>query len=103
MGIEFSSSGKTCSDQVKFLCRSLATKTRVDESQNLTLDGIRHSLILQEDSIIFGLLGRAQYRYNADTYDPTALNMDGFHGSLVEYMVKETEKLHAQVWFFSSF
>lgn len=76
---------------------SLATKTRVDESQNLTLDGIRHSLILQEDSIIFGLLGRAQYRYNADTYDPTALNMDGFHGSLVEYMVKETEKLHAQV------
>ncbi|XP_030952250.1 chorismate mutase 1, chloroplastic isoform X2 [Quercus lobata] len=49
---------------------SLAIKKRVDGSDNLTLE---------------------------DTYDPNAFSMDGFHGSLVEYMVKETEKLHAQV------
>ena len=36
--------------------------------------------------------------YNADTYDPDAFSMDGFHGSLVEYMVRETEKLNAKVW-----
>lgn len=72
-------------------------KKRVDESQNLTLDAIRNSLIRQEDSIIFSLLERAQYCYNAETYDPDALSMDGFHGSLVEFMVRETEKLHAQV------
>lgn len=63
----------------------------------MTLDGIRNSLIRQEDSIIFSLLERAQYCYNAEAYDPDAFSMDGFHGSLVEYMVRETEKLHAQV------
>lgn len=70
---------------------------RVDESESLTLDSIRHSLIRQEDSIIFNLLERAQYRYNADTYDEDAFAMEGFQGSLVEFMVRETEKLHAKV------
>ncbi|KAL7260716.1 hypothetical protein ACSBR1_006391 [Camellia fascicularis] len=72
-------------------------KKRVDESESLTLKSIRHSLIRQEDSIIFGLLERAQYCYNEDTYDRNAFSMDGFRGSLVEFMLKETEKLHAQV------
>ncbi|EXB65063.1 Chorismate mutase [Morus notabilis] len=72
-------------------------KKRVDESESLTLDSIRHSLIRQEDSIIFSLLERAQYCYNADTYDLDAFSMDGFRGSLVKFMVGETEKLHAQV------
>lgn len=69
----------------------------MDESKSLTLESIRHSLIRQEDSIIFSLLERAQYSYNEDTYDSDALFADGFRGSLVEYMVCETEKLHAQV------
>lgn len=77
-------------------CRP-SPKARVDISENLTLEAIRHSLISQEDSIIFSLLGRAQYCYNGDTYDPSAFSMDGFNGSLVEYLVMETEKLHAQV------
>lgn len=75
----------------------MATKKRVDESESLTLEGVRHSLIRQEDSIIFSLLERAQYCYNTDTYDCNAFSMDGFHGSLVEFMLRETEKLHAQV------
>ncbi|XP_043724121.1 chorismate mutase 1, chloroplastic [Telopea speciosissima] len=75
----------------------LESKKRVDESKSLTLDTIRHSLILQEDSIIFSLLERAQYCYNADTYDQNIFSIDGFKGSLVEYMVGETERLHAQV------
>ncbi|XP_038905077.1 chorismate mutase 1, chloroplastic-like [Benincasa hispida] len=77
--------------------RSLAMKKRVDMSETLTLESIRFSLIRQEDSIIFSLLERAQYCYNANTYDRDAFAMDGFHGSLVEYMVRETEKLHARV------
>lgn len=72
----------------------------MDESKSLTLDSIRHSLIRQEDSIIYSLLERAQYAYNADTYDHGAFFKDGFNGSLVEYMVLETEKLHAQVIIF---
>lgn len=70
---------------------------RVDESHGLTLDGIRDSLIRQEDSIIFSLLERAQYAYNPDTYDPDAFGMDGFHCSLIEFMLHETERLHALV------
>jgi chorismate mutase len=61
------------------------------------LDSIRTSLIRLEDSIIFGLLERAQYCYNADTYDSDAFHVDGFGGSLAEFMVRETEKLHAKV------
>ncbi|KAK9272497.1 hypothetical protein L1049_002870 [Liquidambar formosana] len=83
--------------QVSATSAGLEMKKRVDESESLTLDGIRYSLIRQEDSIIFGLLERAQHCYNAETYDRDAFAMDGFHGSLVEFMVKETEKLHAQV------
>lgn len=75
-------------------------KQRVDESEILTLKSIRHSLKRQEDSIIFSLLERAKYCYNADTYDCDAFSMDGFSGSLVEFMVRETEKLHAQVIYF---
>ncbi|XP_065856073.1 chorismate mutase 1, chloroplastic [Euphorbia lathyris] len=72
-------------------------RKRVDVSENLTLENIRSSLILQEDSIIYGLLERSQYCYNADTYDPDAFPLDGFHGSLVEYMLRETERLHATI------
>nr|ACG40583.1 chorismate mutase [Zea mays] len=75
----------------------MAKEERVDRSEILTLDSIRQVLIRLEDSIIFGLLERAQFCYNADTYDSNAFHMDGFGGSLVEYMVRETEKLHAQV------
>ncbi|KAL3640179.1 Chorismate mutase 1-like protein [Castilleja foliolosa] len=75
----------------------LVHKNRVDETKSYTLEGIRNSLIRQEDSIIFSLVERSQFCYNAETYDPDVFSMDGFHGSLVEYMVKETEKLHAKV------
>lgn len=72
-------------------------KNRVDETESYTLDGIRSSLIRQEDSIIYNLVERAQFCYNGDTYDPDAFPMEGFSGSLIEYMVRETEKLHAKV------
>ncbi|KAL9389148.1 hypothetical protein Peur_017753 [Populus x canadensis] len=76
--------------------RTRYAKERVDSSQTLTLDAIRKSLILQEDSIIFNLLLRAQYAYNANTYNDGALCIGSFHGSLVKFIVKETERLHAQ-------
>ncbi|KAL8162365.1 hypothetical protein V2J09_013854 [Rumex salicifolius] len=78
----------------------ICAKTRVDESDSLTLDAIRHSLIRQEDSIIFGLW--SQYSYNPNTYDPNAFSMAGFNGSLAKYMLMETEKLHAQVGRYNS-
>ncbi|KAG9153771.1 hypothetical protein Leryth_005897 [Lithospermum erythrorhizon] len=85
-----------------FVSCSLDKKERVDETGSYTLDGIRSSLIRQEDSIIFGLVERAQYCYNGDAYDPKAFSMDGFNGSLIEYMVKGTERLHAKAGRFKS-
>lgn len=70
---------------------------RLDMSKNLTLDSIRYSLIRQEDSIIFNLLERAQYCYNGPTYDANAFTMPGFSGSLIEFILRETEILHAKV------
>eukprot|EP00850_Spirogloea_muscicola_P022747 SM000310S11938 [mRNA] locus=s310:126271:127833:+ [translate_table: standard] len=69
----------------------------IDASRILTLDNIRTFLIRQEDSIIFNLIERSQYRYNPPTYDPTLLGIPGFHGSLLEYLLSETEQLHAKV------
>lgn len=83
--------------QASAVTMGLTEKKRVDISENLTLDNIRSSLILQEDSIIFSLLERSQYCYNASTYDPEAFALEGFHGSLIEFILKETEKLHAQL------
>ncbi|XP_068654720.1 chorismate mutase 1, chloroplastic-like [Aristolochia californica] len=70
---------------------------RVDESKSFTLEGIRNSLIRQEDSIIFSLVERAQYCYNSNTYDRNLYSVDASNCSLVEFMLRETEKLHAQV------
>ncbi|XP_057948310.1 chorismate mutase 3, chloroplastic [Malania oleifera] len=72
-------------------------KKKVDESDTLTLESIRHSLIRQDDSIIFSLMERAQYCYNEETYDHNAFSMDRFRGSLVEFIVKETETLSAKL------
>ncbi|XP_039145862.1 chorismate mutase 1, chloroplastic-like [Dioscorea cayenensis subsp. rotundata] len=81
---------------------SARLEERIDESDSLTLDAIRHSLIRQEDSIIFSLVERAHYCYNADAYHSNVVCMEGFQGSLIEYMLRETEKLHAQVGRYNS-
>ncbi|KAJ6432241.1 hypothetical protein OIU84_019476 [Salix udensis] len=72
--------------------RTRYAKERVDSSQTLTLDAIRKSLMLQEDSIIFNLLLRAQYAYNANTYNDGALCIGSFHGSLVKFIAKRNRK-----------
>ncbi|XP_031491261.1 chorismate mutase 1, chloroplastic-like [Nymphaea colorata] len=97
--LRFASVGKSIRPVVALAVSSdrVVKKDRVDQSESLTLESIRHSLIRQEDSIIFSLLERAQYCYNADAYEGNMLLPDGSQGSLVELMLKETEKLHAQV------
>lgn len=67
-----------------------------DGSDAVELDGVRDSLIRQEDSIIFSLIERAQFRLNRAAYDAAALCVPGYGGSLLEYMLQETERLHGQ-------
>ncbi|KAA8525600.1 hypothetical protein F0562_007455 [Nyssa sinensis] len=59
----------------------------------LTLESVRKSLIRQEDTIIFSLIERAKYPINLPAYEKHSA---GISGSLVEYIVKETEALQAK-------
>ena len=75
----------------------------VTTSQVFSLDSIRSTLVRQEETIIFALIERAQYRRNRAIYDPKALdggaslNANGVPVSFLEYMLLETEKLHSKV------
>lgn len=62
-------------------------------SNKLSLDEIRDSLIRQEDTIVFCLIERAKFPLNSKLYHRN----HGFTGSLVEFIVRETEAIQAKV------
>lgn len=70
----------------------------------MSLDSIRSTLIRQEDSIIFALIERAQFRRNAAIYargilqlEPSVPEYDFLRTlSFLEYLLLETEKLHGK-------
>ena len=62
----------------------------------LSLSNIRATLIRLEESIIFALIERAQFRLNPPIYSPAA--MPQFDGqSFLSFFLYETERLHAKV------
>jgi len=64
------------------------------------LESVRSTLIRQEETIIFALIERAQYRQNNAIYDLNFYNLTDPSGnkvSFLEYMLIETENLHAKV------
>jgi chorismate mutase len=63
----------------------------------LLLDDLRGSLIRQEETIIFALIERAQFKLNPIVYQPGGCAPPGFPGSFCEYLLYETEKVHARV------
>mmetsp|Transcript_8807 Transcript_8807/g.21551 ORF Transcript_8807/g.21551 Transcript_8807/m.21551 type:complete len:399 (+) Transcript_8807:167-1363(+) len=71
----------------------------VKTSEVLSLDSIRASLIRQEETIIFALIERAQFRQNNVVYEPGASSLDSIVNSndesFLEHMLTETEKLHS--------
>ena len=63
----------------------------------LSLDRIRAVLTRLEDTIIFGLIERAQFGHNPRIYQKGAfkeLSDLGFSGSWLEWFLKETETFH---------
>ena len=65
-----------------------------------SLDSVRSTLIRQEETIIFALIERAQYRRNKKIYDSRNTNLTNSNDdpiSFLEWMFIETEKLHAKV------
>ncbi|ORZ03606.1 chorismate mutase [Syncephalastrum racemosum] len=69
------------------------------EDDSFTLDKIRNTLVRLEDTIIFGLIERAQFALNKCIYTSGALEFNGATGdrSFLEYFLWETEKVHAKV------
>ena len=83
------------------------TTRRATGDAGFSLDGVRDSLIRQEETIIFALIERAQYARNAEIYDrdaySTSLNEDRLHPKLqgrrvsfLEAMLFETEQVRAR-------
>lgn len=65
----------------------------------LSLEHIRSILVRLEDTIIFGLIERAQYAHNAKMYVSGAipeLKEKGIEGSWLEWFLKEIETFHAK-------
>ncbi|GAV99909.1 chorismate mutase [Lentinula edodes] len=65
----------------------------------LSLERIRSVLVRLEDTIIFGLIERAQFAHNPRIYQRGAfkeLRDIGFAGSWLEWFLKETESFHAK-------
>ncbi|RZC79418.1 hypothetical protein C5167_003623 [Papaver somniferum] len=64
----------------------------------IDLERVRKSLIRQEDSIVFSLIERAKFPSNSSLYKSSSSSqIPGFDGSLIQYIVKETEILHSKI------
>jgi len=82
-------------------------KDNLKTSEVMSLDSIRSSLIRQEETIIFALIERAQYRHNPTVYQKGALGTLGGappgskptdeEMSFLEWMLTGTEALHYAV------
>ena len=60
----------------------------------LSLDRIRSILARLEDTIIFGLIERAQFAHNPKIYQKGGLEKLNFKGSWLEWFLAETEGFH---------
>ena len=71
-----------------------------DTSSSLSLQKLRETLIRLEDSVVFGLIERAQYAANSPVYaktEQTRIPIPDWNGSFLDYFLHETEKIHAKV------
>ena len=74
----------------------------VSKETPLTLDSFREQLIRQEETIIFALIERAQFPTNNEVYKKNEPNVSVDGNSLLDYMLRETESVHARVRRFTS-
>ncbi|PYH73065.1 chorismate mutase ARO7 [Aspergillus vadensis CBS 113365] len=79
---------------------SLAMDTAIDlsdASKALDLANIRFQLIRLEDTITFHLIERAQFPLNKPVYIPGGVNIPGTDLSLLDYFLRERERLESRV------
>eukprot|EP00934_Nitzschia_sp_Nitz4_P006225 Nitzschia sp. Nitz4//scaffold173_size47512//16650//17897//NITZ4_007156-RA/size47512-processed-gene-0.35-mRNA-1//-1//CDS//3329538796//6215//frame0 len=91
-----------------FLTKRDASNDNVTTSDLLSLDSIRDTLVRQEETIIFALIERAQYRQNPTVYQKGGLghlgtppgtkpSPDDSELNFLEWMLTGTEALHYAV------
>ncbi|KAI8324599.1 chorismate mutase [Martensiomyces pterosporus] len=62
------------------------------------LSELRDTLVRLEDTIIFALIERSQFRHNAKIYAAGQMDFnDGYRGSFLSWFLKEVEQVHAKV------
>lgn len=66
-------------------------------NEQLLLSNIRHVLIRLEETILFALIERAQFKQNPIIYDHEAFPDFTESESLVGYLLRETERIHARM------
>lgn len=64
---------------------------------NLLLSRVRSVLIRQEETIVFGLIERAQFLRNTRVYEPGLFGPVVGDDSLSGYLLHETERIHARM------
>ncbi len=65
--------------------------------ETLKLDNLREVLIRQEETIIFALIERAQFKRNDVIYQEGGIQIHDFAKCFSDYLLWETEKVHARV------
>lgn len=68
-----------------------------DSAEILSLDNIRNVLVRLEETILFGVLDRAQFRQNPVIYRPDGVGRELGGESLVQFLLHECERSHAKV------
>jgi chorismate mutase len=66
------------------------------EPGKLSLDAMREDLIRMEETIIFSLIERAQFKRNDAIYQPRAVT-DKFDETFLDYFLIETERVHSRM------
>ncbi|KAJ2879728.1 chorismate mutase aro7 [Coemansia aciculifera] len=63
-----------------------------------TLGELRDTLVRLEDTIIFALIERSQFKHNNSIYEENKMSFkDGYKGSFLTWFLKEVEYVHAKV------
>lgn len=65
--------------------------------EKLKLENIRNVLIRQEETIIFSLIERAQYKINKKIYVPGAFEIKGYEGSFCDFYLYQSECVDSKI------
>jgi chorismate mutase len=65
--------------------------------EELSLQNLRSNLIRQEETIIFSMIERSQFKQNINIYIKGFIQIPDFPGSFLDYFLAETEKVHSRV------